>query len=221
MKWHKFREEKMIQKRGANFVLAALVGLALGFPAPSLVRAHCDTIDGPVVMDAQLALKKAEVSPVLKWVKPADEAEVRAIFKQTLAVRTLSKEAQELADRYFFENLVRLHRASEGEPYTGLKPAGLDPGPAVKGADQALESGSVEQVVKMLTQEASVGISQRFTTALEKKRHAAHSVNAGREFVQAYVEFVHYVEKLHDAALGAGSHHPQAERSLAPGHKHH
>ncbi len=207
--------------RWANFVLGALVGLALGFLSPSTARAHCDTMDGPVVRDAQLALAKAEVTTVLKWVKPGDEAEVQAVFKKTLAVRALGKEAQELADHYFFETLVRLHRAGEGEPYTGLKPAGLDPGPAVKGADQALESGSVEQVVKMLTQEASVGIRQRFTTALEKKKHAAHSVNAGREFVQAYVEFVHYVERLHDAAQGAGGHHPQAESSVAPGHKHH
>ena len=120
--------------------LAALVvmGLALAIPLPAF--AHCDTLDGPVVIDARTALEKADITPVLKWVKAADEQELRAIFAKTLAVRKLDPAAKELADTYFFETLVRVHRAGEGAPYTGLKAAGTVPAPIVK-ADQSLEKG--------------------------------------------------------------------------------
>ena len=33
------------------------------------------------------------------------------------------------------------------------------------------------------------------------------SVDAGREYVEAYVEYVHYVEGLHNAVAGKGGHH--------------
>ena len=87
------------------------------------VFAHCDTLDGPVVKTARAALEKGDVTPILKWVKKENEAEIRDLFKKTLSVRSKGKEAQELADMYFLETLVRVHRAGEGEPYTGLKPS--------------------------------------------------------------------------------------------------
>jgi hypothetical protein len=40
------------------------------------------------------------------------------------------------------------------------------------------------------------------------KRHADDSVDAGREFVAAYVEFVHYAERLHLDATSPASHTP-------------
>ncbi len=100
--------------------------------------AHCDTLDGPVVVAAQKALDTGDVNPVLIWVQEKDEAQIREAFNKTLSVRKLSPEANDLADMYFFEMLVRVHRAREGAPYTGLKPAGLDRG-AVGAADKALE----------------------------------------------------------------------------------
>jgi hypothetical protein len=86
----------------------------------------------------------------LIWVEDKDEAEIRTAFEQTLAVRALSTQARELADR-FFETLVRVHRAGEGEPFTGLKPAGRDLGPAIAAADEAVRVGSVEAVNRLLT----------------------------------------------------------------------
>lgn len=50
------------------------------------------------------------------------------------------------------------------------------------------------------------GIRQRFTQTYEAKKHAAESVEAGRKFVAAYVEFTHYVEKLHIMAAGVRYH---------------
>ena len=98
---------------------AALLGPNRGF-------AHCDGLDGPVVKVAQKALETGNVNLVLIWVQKKDEGEVKKAFQKTLAVRKLNPQAKELADMYFFETLVRIHRAGEGEPYTGLKPAGRD-----------------------------------------------------------------------------------------------
>ena len=185
------------------------------------IFAHCDTLDGPVVKTARAALEKGDVTPILKWIKKENEAEIRDLFKKTLTVRSKGKEAQELADMYFFETLVRLHRAGEGEPYTGLKPAGAVE-PAIAEADKTLEIGSVESLVKLITDAASKGIRERFNKAKEARKHADHSVDAGREFVDAYVQFTHYVERLHiDSTLKAeDSHLAHTTSSTEEKHKH-
>ena len=189
----------------------ALVGAGLIFPRAA--GGHCDTMDGPVVQTAKAALEKKDVTPVLKWVKRDSETEVKAAFAKTLVVRARGPEARDLADQFFFETLVRLHRASEGEPFTGLKPASTELDPAIAGADKALETGSVDDVIKRVTDEAAAGIRQRFAEVREKKKHAEESVEAGREFVAAYVAYVHYIENLQQAAQGAGHH---SEESAAP-----
>ncbi len=189
----------------------ALIAGSLLFPTPA--RAHCDTMDGPVVQAAKLALETKDITPVLKWVQKSDEAEVKAAFARTLAVRSQGAAARDLADQFFFETLVRVHRAGEGAPFTGLKPAGTDLAPAVRVADQALETGAVETLVKYVDESVTEGIRRRFAEVLKRKRHAHESVEAGRAFVAAYVEYVHYVEALDKAAGGAGEH-------LAPGQLH-
>lgn len=173
---------------------------------PVKVFAHCDGMDGPVVQAAQRALAKGEVNPVLIWVQSADEAEIREAFAKTLAVRKLNPEARELADRYFLETFVRIHRAGEGAPYTGLKPAGRDLGAAIPAADKAIETGALEPLVKLITRDAEHGIRERFQNVTAAKKFSAHDVNAGRSYVKAYVEFVHYVENLHGSVQAGGSH---------------
>lgn len=194
------------------FGLAVVVGI---YMIPDIAGAHCDTLDGPVVMTAKAALEKGDITPVLKWVKKEDEKEIRAQFDKTLEVRKQSKEARELADMYFFETLVRIHRAGEGAPYTGLKP-GEAVEPSVAAADKALETGSVDKLVKLVTDAAAKGIRERFAQAAETKKHADHGVEYGRNFVAAYVEFTHYVERLHLDA-GRPSGHGKTE---AAGHVH-
>lgn len=186
--------------------------------ALSFVWAHCDTMDGPVVTEARTALEKNDVTPVLKWVRKEDEPEVREAFAKAVAVRTKDAEARDLADRYFFETLVRLHRASEGEPYTGLKPSGTKLGPAVEGADRALETGQVDGLIKLVTEEIAKGIRKRFEQAMESKKHASESVEAGREFVRAYVEFVHYVDRLFLDATG--NVEPREKDTAHTSHQH-
>ena len=211
----------MATKRFVGIAGVVVLLIGMGWLAPAgRVEAHCDTMDGPVVKTAQAALDKGNVTPVLKWVKPPQEAQVREAFQRTLAVRGLGREARDLADRYFFETLVRLHREGEGAPYTGLKPAGAVE-PVVAASDKALEAGSVEELTREITQLIAEGIRHRFTKTMETKQHADENVAAGREFVEAYVEFVHYVERLHTDATGPAGHAAPAEKSSEPsGHQH-
>ena len=174
------------------------------------VFGHCDGMDGPAVTAAQQALVKGDVNLVLIWVSANDEAEIRKVFAKTLAVRKLNAEARELADLYFFETLVRIHRAGEGGPYTGLKPAGRDLGPAIPAADKAIETGVVEPLVKLITSESANGIRERFQKVTAAKRFNAEDVSAGRGYVKAYFEFVHYVEGLHEAVQGGGDEHSES-----------
>jgi hypothetical protein len=67
------------------------------FLLPTRAFAHCDTMDGPVVTTAKLALKTGDVTPVLKWVPQADESQIRSAFERTLKVRAFSPEAREMA----------------------------------------------------------------------------------------------------------------------------
>jgi hypothetical protein len=200
----------MKRPAAARFLTVALSVLALTFVGPQRALAHCDGMDGPVVKAAQRALAKGDVNLALIWVQANDEAEIRKVFAKTLAVRKLNPEARELADLYFFETLVRIHRAGEGASYTGLKPAGRDLGPAIPAADKAIETGSVDHLVTLITSESAKGIRERFQKVTAAKKFSAEDVNAGRGYVKAYVEFVHYVEELHEFVQGGGDEHSES-----------
>lgn len=194
--------------------LAAAVSTALMlFALPA--SAHCDGLDGPVVNAARSALDSGDPNRVLIWVQPRDEAEVREAFAKTQAVRKLNATAKEVADRSFFETVVRVHRAGEGEPYTGLKPAGRDLGPALPAGDKAVESGSVKPVVKLLNESVQHGIEERHKEVMARKNFKAGDVEAGRKYVQAYVGYIHAVEKVHQAAAG-DAHGHAAQDTPAP-----
>lgn len=180
--------------------------------APATAGAHCDTMDGPVIVDARKALAAGDPAPALRWVTADREAEIRTAFRQTLAVRKEGGLAAELADRYFFETLVRLHRAGEGAPYTGLKPGGSTE-PAIAAADRALQSGSVDALADRIAQAVRNGIRVRHTRAVALRKHRDESVRDGRDFVAAYVDYVHFIEGVHGVVSGKGGHH---EEDAAP-----
>lgn len=179
---------------------SVLVGTILLALVSTTASAHCDGMDGPVVKAARRALETRDANLVLIWVQKKDEAEVKQAFQTTLAVRNLSPEAKELADQSFFETLVRLHRAGEGAPYTGLKSAGRDLGPAIPAADRALEAGSMEQLKALLTDAMQKGLREHYEKALTKNHFRPEDLSAGREYVEAYVEFVHYVERVYEVS---------------------
>ena len=166
--------------------------------------AHCDTPAGPVIPEARAALEAGDATPILKWVKPDHEAEIQAAFAQAVAVRVQSPEAKELADRYFLETLVRIHRAGEGAPYTGIKDEPIKPIVAL--ADQALAEGSADAMIQKMSGHLAQAIGEKFQRAVAAQAHKDDSVEAGREYVEAYVTYVHYVEGVRDAIMAAGGH---------------
>jgi hypothetical protein len=191
-----------------------LCGLAVAaiLLSPTKSLAHCDGLDGPVVKAAQKALDTGNINLVLIWVQKQDEAETKNAFQKTLAVRKLNSQAKELADRYFFETLVRIHRAGEGAPYTGLKPAGRDLGPAIPAADKALETGSAKSLTKILTDATQDGVADRFKGVAAKRKFKSDDIDAGRQYVKGYVEFLHYVERNYEAAKNqAKGHYPEPQ----------
>ena len=187
-----------------SFVLLASVA------TPQLAEAHCDSMDGPVVKAAQKALETGNVNLVLIWVYPEQEAEVRTAFQKTLNVRDTNEEVREMADMYFFETLVRLHRESEGAPYTGIKPAGTDFGPAIPAADKALETGSLQEVRDLLIHAFEEGLQSYFKEASGLQNFNPNNIEAGRKYVEAYVKYTHYIEPIYEIVSSGASHHTHA-----------
>lgn len=181
--------------------------------------AHCDTASGPVIPEAKAALVKGDLTPILKWVKKEDEAEIRTAFAKAVAVRGKGKEAMELADQYFLETLVRVHRAGEGAPYSGVKDEAVEP--IVAMADKALANGSSDEMSKMISSHMTEAIREKFERVLETRKSKDKSVEAGREFVEAYVTYMHYVENIHTAIASSGGHQHTDSAPVADAHKNH
>ncbi len=208
----------MIRSRMFHWISVLALSLSVFFILPNIILAHCDTMEGSVVSAAKKALEAGDVNFVLIWVQKDDEEEIQKAFRKTVAVRKLGPEAKELADMYFFETLVRVHRASEGEPYTGLK-SGVDLGPAIPAADRAIDKGSVEPLLKLLMDAVKEGVHKRFKEVMGKKNFKRENVEAGREYVKAYVEFMHYVEGIYEAS--EKSAHGQSHEPGKAGHELH
>jgi len=146
---------------------------------------HCDSIDGPVVTVARQALEKGDVKLILPYVPKEGEEEVIKAFNKVLPLHRQPNGAREVADTYFFETVVRVHRAGEGAPYTGLKPAGLDVGPVIPVAEKAIETGSPDDLIKVLTHILRAEIGKRFDHMQHLKHHAEAGVDEAREYVEA------------------------------------
>jgi len=201
----------------AKAAALATVSLALLFAAGP-ASAHCDGEDGPVIKSAQQALDSGNVNRVLIWVQHTDEAQIKEAFRKALEVRQLNPSAKELADHYFFETLVRVHRAGEGAPYTGIKPAGRVLSLAVVAGDKALETGSVEPLAELLTHAVHKSVGGQFKDVIAKQNFKADDVAAGQEYVNAYVKYIHSVERIYEAA--AGPAYGQVPAAAATAHQH-
>ena len=194
--------------RRKNLLRAALAAVGIGaiLFASGPAGAHCDAMDGPVVTEAKQALEEGDVTPVLKWVTEDDEEEIRSVFDSAIAVSEYGGDARELATRHFLEVLVRLHRASEGAPYTGLKPAGTAISPAVEKSDAAIEAGSADELASAVGAAVEAAIKERYAAVAEARVTKDDSPGKGREFVHHYVEFVHFVKGVHEALTGFDAH---------------
>lgn len=186
----------------------ALVALLCVWAVSAPASAHCDTTRGPVVTAARAALDAGDPNLVLHWVRPEDEAAVRTAFQQTLEARSLGPAAKSVADRYFFETVVRIHRAGEGAPYTGLTDD--EPEPIIGATDRALETGTPEELEKKLVNVVRAGLAERFAAARAAKNFQPGDVTGGRAFVAAYVPLTHWVEGVFTAATVTSEHHASA-----------
>jgi hypothetical protein len=200
---------------------AAIAIAVLLFTQSAKVSAHCDGLDGPVVQAAEKALATGDINLVLIWVPKDAEAEIKKTFSEALAVRKLNPQARQLADTHFFETLVRLHRASEGAGFTGLKPRGRDLGPAIPAADKALRDDNADDLVQLLITTIQNGIREHFNEALTKQKFASNDLDAGRAFVKAYVEYIHCVEALHETATHPTHGHYNDSENLSSLEEHH
>ncbi|MEW5794954.1 MAG: DUF6448 family protein [Candidatus Zixiibacteriota bacterium] len=208
-------------KRSRVFlVTTVLLATLLWLLMAGVAGAHCDGLDGPVVTAARQALETGDINFVLVWVQAEDAQTIFEAFNQTLAVRKLGPEAMALADMYFFETLVRVHRAGEGAPYTGLKPVGREIGPVLPAADKALVDGNLEPVVGLILDAIHIGLHARFEAAMVGKNYKADDVDAGREFVEAYVSYIHYVEGLYALAAGESHGHEVEPETSPQSHEH-
>jgi hypothetical protein len=200
------------------FALPALLIIGLSL-APMSAEAHCDAADGPVATAAVKALDTRNVNLILPFAPAQAEPELSAAFEQALIVRTEGSEAKALADRYFMETAVRLHRAGEGAPYTGLRPAGTDFGPAIPAAEKALETGKAADLTALVTEQVGHGIADRFQDAMAhssatKGQTSTTDVAAARERISTELAFIGYIEGIYLAAKG-GVH---VETAATPDH---
>jgi hypothetical protein len=183
-------------KTRGRSVTVAMIAVLLVLMAAWTARTHCDTEDGPIIPLIRASLDNGDLTPLLKWLKSDDEQEITDLFARVKALRGQSEEAREIADRLFIETFIRLHRAGEGAGFTGIKPAGTTP-PILAELDEALESGSVDALADKIAAEVRASIVTRFDRALELSKHQDETVEAGREFVEAYITYMHFVEGLH------------------------
>jgi hypothetical protein len=202
-------------KSSSTLALAAIVMIAVAAPA----FAHCDAQDGPVIKDARVALENRDVAPVLKWIGPDDESTIRDLFAQVVTVRSAGDDAKSLADQYFFEMLVRLHREGEGASFDGIKPAGQQE-PFIVRIDGALLTGEGDAVADAIAGHVRREIASRFAAAMKAAATKDASAGAGRAYVATYVDLVHFIKGVHEAVEAGGTHGHGASAHDAHGGAH-
>jgi len=174
--------------------MVPLIILSLLILSTNVTRAHCDTMDGPVVKDAKMAIEKNNINYVLKWIQPQDEIELKNAFLLAMKVRILSPDATVLADKYFFETLVRLHRSGEGAPFTGVKPSGIPIDEKILAADKSIETGNLSSLKELVSKELIPELEKRFIKVMSLKDYDVDNIEAGRSYIESYVQFFKFAE---------------------------
>ena len=200
-------EIQNFQKGKTANKLVYLFGLLLMlWMLPQSAFAHCDSYDGPVVRDAIKALENEAVDPVLKWIEPEYENEITALFSRTLKYKNGDPQVYLLLEKHFLETLVRIHREGEGEPYTGLKPAGATE-PIIRMTDAALNDSDINSLLKKLNGHIETLIREKYEVVAALKDHKDESPEQGRVYVAAYVDYTHTIETLHQVLEHAAKSH--------------
>jgi len=192
-------------KRNKQTILSIVFGSLLMLFAALPASAHCDSYDGPVIKDAVKALETNNVNLVLKWVSLEQEKEIIPLFNKTHQLKSGDKEVYTIVEKHFFETLVRLHRETEGAPYTGLKPAGTTK-PIIQMTDKALKDGNVDDFLVKFDSHIDKVVREKYQKVTELNKVKDNSIEQGRAFVEAYVDYTHTVEALYDILEHVGGH---------------
>jgi hypothetical protein len=107
--------------------------------------------------------------------------------------------------------VVRLHRAGEGAPFTGLKPAGLDVGPIIPIAEKAIESENAAALEAALVAAVREQVAERFHHLGHLRAGAKRGVDGARSYVQAMLGLQVWAHGLYQATRATGH---------VPGHTH-
>lgn len=162
-----------------------------------IMAPHCDTMDGAVVTAAELALEMENLNYVIPYVKKDFEVELRDAFDRTIVVRELSGDAAEVADYCFFETAVRLHMIGEGKSYSGIKHSGLNLGPVIHKAEEAIDTGDKTELEEFLMDFIVGEFERRFEDAMSKREYDLNDVDAARDYVNSMIEFVRFSHQLY------------------------
>lgn len=182
-------------------LLLGLLTLFFGVPA----QAHCDSYDGPVIQDAYRALEQEDIRFIMKWIAKDQEEPLEKLFHKTVNLKGGDPEIYGIVETHFLETLVRLHRETEGAPYTGLKPAGSAT-PIVQMADRSLAELEVTPLLSNLERHIRAVIVEKYEKVAALHRVKDDSIAQGRAYVAAYVDYTHTLEGL-EAVLAHGGHH--------------
>lgn len=194
-----------LQNRKSYKSIFSIVLLALLMVGSLPAFAHCDSYDGPTIKEAIKALETNNVNLVLKWITPEQEKVIIPLFNKTYSLKAGDKEVYQIVEKHFFETLVRLHRETEGAPFTGLKPAGTTK-KIVQLSDQALDSKDVDTFLVKLNAHIGKVIKEKYEKVVALDKVKNDSPAKGREYVEAYVDFTHTIEAIHDIAEQSGDH---------------
>ncbi len=198
-----FNNFNLLGKIGIVFILL----LAVFLLAPAGLRAHCDRVNGPVAKSARQALKTGQFKPVAIWIGEEQEAALQDRFESSLKAYRAGGPGKKVAKSYFMSEAIRLHRAAEGMPFTGLKPASELP-IDLKLAEKARETGDVQPVVDLLSSELEQKVKKWFKTSREARRQweQQQNVETGRKWADAYVKYIIYVHKLYQKIMAGPPH---------------
>jgi hypothetical protein len=198
----KNRGARMSMRTAGTVVLLMVLTVFVGIPA----MAHCDSFDGPVIKDAQKAFETNDVNMVLKWVNHEQEQEIISLFRKTYNLKNGDKKVYGIVEKHFLETLVRLHRETENAPYTGLKPSGSTK-MIVQLGDAAIAEGSVDDLAGKLNNHIEQVVRKKYNRVASLKKVKDDSVGLGREYVEAYVDYTHTLEAIHNILEhGSGGH---------------
>ena len=182
------------RKKNSGIRLIPIFIVLLLILSTNVTFAHCDTMNGPLIKDARLAIAQNNINYAFKWVSSKNEAEIKDAFKLMMKVRETGPEGKELAEKYFFETLVRIHRTGEGMPYTGIKPSGTPIDEKIMAADKSIESGNLSPLKDIISKEKLAELTMRFNKVMSLKNFDVNNVEAGREYIEAYVLFFKFAE---------------------------